>query len=144
MTAGRKTFGSLSCISAETLGVLTELGFHYATPVQEATIPLLCGHKDVAVDACTGSGKTLAFLVPIIEKLRSADSPLKKHQVPVVLIWSSPAVSSPIKLHDQVQSRSSLTLVWLPGRGLGYIAHTRACSPDPQSPSAVPEVRPRP
>ena len=79
--ASRRTFDSLNCLSSETLEVLQQLGFEYATPVQEATIPLLCGHKDVAVDACTGSGKTLAFLLPTIEKLRALESPLKKHQV---------------------------------------------------------------
>lgn len=50
--------------------------------VQEATIPLFAGNKDVAVDAQTGSGKTLAFVIPVIEKLRRLDESLKKHQVP--------------------------------------------------------------
>jgi len=49
--------------------------------VQEATIPLFASNKDVAVDAQTGSGKTLAFVVPVVEKLRRLDEPLKKHQV---------------------------------------------------------------
>lgn len=78
--AGRK-FGDMPVISAETLKVLDSLGFSTATPVQEATIPLFAGNKDVAVDACTGSGKTLAFVVPIIEKLRKLEASLKKHQV---------------------------------------------------------------
>lgn len=47
---------------------------------QEATIPLFCGNKDVAVDACTGSGKTLAFLLPVVERLRRLEQPLKKNQ----------------------------------------------------------------
>ena len=87
MLAGCKSFESLQCISPPTLAVLHQLGFRQATPVQEATIPLLCGHKDVSVDACTGSGKTLAFLVPLLEKLRNLDSPLKDHQV--LLLWFS-------------------------------------------------------
>ena len=90
MAAGRKSFDGLCWLSGETLRVLHGLGFSHATPVQEATIPLLCGHKDVAVDACTGSGKTLAFLVPIIEKLKALDSPLKIHQV------LQPASASPV------------------------------------------------
>jgi hypothetical protein len=76
-----RPFGDLGCISKATLGVLSSLGFETATPVQEATIPLFCGHKDVAVDACTGSGKTLAFVVPVIEKLRKREEKLKQHQV---------------------------------------------------------------
>jgi ATP-dependent RNA helicase DDX55/SPB4 len=75
-------FSDLKCISKETLQILTSLGFTSATPVQEATIPLFCGNKDVAVDACTGSGKTLAFIIPVIEKLRRLETKLKQHQVP--------------------------------------------------------------
>lgn len=73
-------FRQLKCISKATLEVLDAQGFVAVTPVQEATIPLLCGNKDVAVDAATGSGKTLAFLIPIIEKLRRLEEPLKRHQ----------------------------------------------------------------
>lgn len=78
---GSKPFAELRCISKATLSVLSALGFVHATPVQEATIPLFCGHKDVAVDACTGSGKTLAFVIPLVEKLRRLEEPLKPHQV---------------------------------------------------------------
>lgn len=64
-------FRDLPCLSPETIAVLEQqLGFDTTTPVQEATIPLLSGNKDVAVDACTGSGKTLAFVLPVVEKLR--------------------------------------------------------------------------
>lgn len=80
---GPKKFSELDCISQPTLDVITSLGFQTTTPVQEATIPLFCGNKDVAVDACTGSGKTLAFAVPVVERLRKLEEPLKTHQVPV-------------------------------------------------------------
>ena len=80
MVVGRPV-RAFKCISKKTLEVLEAQGFVNATPVQEATIPLLCGNKDVAVDACTGSGKTLAFVVPVVEKLRRLEEPLKKHQV---------------------------------------------------------------
>lgn len=79
--ANLRPFSELGCISKPTLEVIESLGFKTATPVQEATIPLFCGHKDVAVDACTGSGKTLAFVVPVIEKLRRREDKLKQHQV---------------------------------------------------------------
>jgi ATP-dependent RNA helicase DDX55/SPB4 len=74
-------FEELEGVSAETLAVLHSFGFTQATPVQEATIPLFCGNKDVAVDAATGSGKTLAFLVPIVERLRKQKSEAKTHEV---------------------------------------------------------------
>jgi ATP-dependent RNA helicase DDX55/SPB4 len=68
-------------LSEESRSVLAAQGFTRATPVQEATIPLFSGHKDVAVDACTGSGKTLAFVLPVVEKMRRLEEPLKRHQV---------------------------------------------------------------
>ena len=79
--AGPKLFSEMPCISHETQEVLAAQGFVRTTPVQEATIPLFCGNKDVAVDACTGSGKTLAFVVPVVEKLRRLEEALKLHQV---------------------------------------------------------------
>jgi ATP-dependent RNA helicase DDX55/SPB4 len=79
--AGPRRFEDIKAISPETLSVLQGLGFTTATPVQDATIPLFAGNKDVAVDACTGSGKTLAFVIPVIEKLRRLEEPLKPHQV---------------------------------------------------------------
>jgi ATP-dependent RNA helicase DDX55/SPB4 len=84
-----RSFRDIREISKQTLDVLDSLGFQQATPVQEATIPLFCGHKDVAVDACTGSGKTLAFVIPITEKLRRLEEPLKKHQVRMCACSSS-------------------------------------------------------
>ena len=75
------SFSDLGCLSGGTISCLTALGFTHATPVQEATLPLFCGNKDVAVEACTGSGKTLAFVVPVVERLRRLSSPLSRHQV---------------------------------------------------------------
>lgn len=68
-------------LSPESLDVLQKLGFEFCTPVQAATIPLFTGNKDVVVDACTGSGKTLAFILPLVERLRRLESPLRKHEV---------------------------------------------------------------
>jgi ATP-dependent RNA helicase DDX55/SPB4 len=95
MTEGKR-FAELG-LSDETLDIIEKrLGFDRATPVQEATIPLFSGHKDVSVDACTGSGKTLAFVVPIIEKLRKFPKPLKKHQVAAVVISPTRELSKQI------------------------------------------------
>lgn len=70
--SGPVLFSDLDCISPEVVSVLHAQSFVRATPVQEAVLPLFCSHKDVAVDAATGSGKTLAFILPIVERLRSA------------------------------------------------------------------------
>lgn len=45
------------------------IGFENATPVQEATIPLILEDKDIIAAAQTGTGKTAAFLLPIIHKI---------------------------------------------------------------------------
>ena len=73
-------------LSAATLEALGAHGFETATPVQEATIPRLLRHQDVAVQACTGSGKTLAFLIPLVELLHRREDPLRKHQVGALII----------------------------------------------------------
>ena len=70
--SGPALFSDLDCISPQVVSVLHAQSFVRATPVQEAVLPLFCSHKDVAVDAATGSGKTLAFILPIVERLRSA------------------------------------------------------------------------
>ena len=81
-----QTFRDLDCLSEQSLKVLTELGFVHPTPVQSAVLPLLLQqNKDVAVDACTGSGKTLAFLLPIVERLRRLEDPLKPQQASLLL-----------------------------------------------------------
>ncbi|KAF5752595.1 DEAD-box ATP-dependent RNA helicase 18 [Tripterygium wilfordii] len=83
-------------LSEPVLNALTEAGFEYCTPVQAATIPLLCSFKDVAVDAATGSGKTLAFVVPLVEIFRRATGPTKPHEVMGVIISPTRELSSQI------------------------------------------------
>jgi len=51
------------------LKALDELGYHYATPIQEATVPLLLTSRDVAGQAQTGTGKTNAFLLGVLNEL---------------------------------------------------------------------------
>ncbi|XP_074287180.1 LOW QUALITY PROTEIN: DEAD-box ATP-dependent RNA helicase 18-like [Silene latifolia] len=83
-------------LSEPVLEALDRCGFHYCTPVQAATIPLLLNHKDVAVNAATGSGKTLAFVVPLVEILRRFSTPLKPHKVLAVIISPTRELSSQI------------------------------------------------
>lgn len=84
-------------LSEPVLEALSQAGFEFCTPVQAATIPLLCSFKDVAVDAATGSGKTLAFVVPLVEILRrSSSAPPKRHQVLGIIISPTRELSSQI------------------------------------------------
>nr|XP_043615383.1 DEAD-box ATP-dependent RNA helicase 18 [Erigeron canadensis] len=82
-------------LSDEVLTVLSSSGFEFCTPVQAATIPLLCSYKDVAVDAATGSGKTLAFVVPLVEILRRTKT-AKPHEVLGIIISPTRELSSQI------------------------------------------------
>ncbi|VVB13329.1 unnamed protein product [Arabis nemorensis] len=84
-------------LSGDIIEALNRSGFEFCTPVQAATIPLLCSYKDVAVDAATGSGKTLAFLVPLVELLRRSTSyPPKSHEVMAVIISPTRELSTQI------------------------------------------------
>ncbi|KAJ3693810.1 hypothetical protein LUZ60_009290 [Juncus effusus] len=85
-------------LSPPVLQTLNEGGFTRCTPVQEATVPLLLSHKDVAVDAATGSGKTLAFLLPFTEIIMRccAGSSPKKHQIFGMIISPTRELSSQI------------------------------------------------
>lgn len=83
-------------LSGAVLEALTHSGFEFCTPVQAATIPLLCSFKDVAVDAATGSGKTLAFVVPLVEILRRSSSHPKPHQVLGIIISPTRELSTQI------------------------------------------------
>jgi superfamily II DNA/RNA helicase len=104
-TVGARAFKEFTELSPESLAVLSQLGLVHATPVQEAVIPLFCGFKDVAVDACTGSGKTLAFVLPIVEKLRRLEERLLKHQVGAIII------SPTRELAKQVGMKQSASLM---------------------------------
>ena len=85
--AASVSFAALSpALDATTLAALHAHDFRTATPVQEATIPRLLRHQDVAVQACTGSGKTLAFLVPLFELLRRREDALRSHEVGALVI----------------------------------------------------------
>lgn len=48
---------------------LEAMRFEEATPVQEATIPVIMEGKDIIAVAQTGTGKTAAYLLPILNKL---------------------------------------------------------------------------
>jgi hypothetical protein len=76
-----RPFTSFPELSPPVLALLAAQGFTAATPVQEAVIPLLAAHSDVAADAATGSGKTLAFVLPLVERLRRLEAPLGRLEV---------------------------------------------------------------
>lgn len=64
----KKTFDSFS-LSKKTKKSLSEMGFIWATEIQQKCIESGLKGKDLIATAKTGSGKTLAFVIPIIEIL---------------------------------------------------------------------------
>ncbi|KAL4433585.1 hypothetical protein ABPG75_000026 [Micractinium tetrahymenae] len=97
-------------LGGDLLRALEDAGFAEPTPVQEATIPLFCGNKDVAVDACTGSGKTLAFVLPVVERLRRLEPPLKRNQVGAVIVSPTRELARQI---SEVAQPFIATVPWL-------------------------------
>lgn len=54
-------------LTKDLLTAIKRSGFEEATPIQEATIPLVLSHKDVIGQAQTGTGKTAAFGLPLLQ-----------------------------------------------------------------------------
>jgi len=73
--AGKRRFHDFS-LPDLLLRAIADLGFHYATPIQAATIPHALGGRDLIGKAQTGTGKTAAFLIGIITDL--LDYPLER------------------------------------------------------------------
>lgn len=56
-------------IDPRCLSVLDTQGIEEPTPVQEQSIPLVLGGKDLVATAQTGTGKTLGYVLPVLTRL---------------------------------------------------------------------------
>lgn len=56
-------------LDARVLSALEDIGYEKPSPIQEQTIPLLLGGRDVVGLAQTGTGKTAAFALPALSRL---------------------------------------------------------------------------
>jgi ATP-dependent RNA helicase DeaD len=65
------TFEQLG-LGAPLLKAIADVGYESPSPIQQKTIPLLLGGRDVVGQAQTGTGKTAAFALPILERLGPA------------------------------------------------------------------------
>ncbi|HJN37937.1 MAG TPA: ATP-dependent RNA helicase DbpA [Gammaproteobacteria bacterium] len=54
-------------LNPDVLKNLSQLGYNFMTPVQEASLPAILAGKDVIAKAKTGSGKTVAFSLGLLE-----------------------------------------------------------------------------
>jgi len=59
-------------LSESLLKAIADVGYEVPSPIQQRTIPLLLGGRDVVGQAQTGTGKTAAFALPILERLGPA------------------------------------------------------------------------
>ncbi|HWV89974.1 MAG TPA: DEAD/DEAH box helicase, partial [Burkholderiales bacterium] len=72
--ANQGTFMSFSLLGLDStlLSNLTRLGYTEPTPVQREAIPAVLAGDDLLVSSQTGSGKTAAFVLPGLQRLRTA------------------------------------------------------------------------
>ncbi|MDQ5850250.1 MAG: DEAD/DEAH box helicase [Pseudomonadota bacterium] len=61
-------------LDSSLLSTLAALGYTEPTPVQHAAIPAVLAGGDLLVSSQTGSGKTAAFVLPGLQRLRTASS----------------------------------------------------------------------
>ncbi len=53
---------------------LFSMGFNKPTPIQEQAIPTILSNKDLIACAQTGTGKTAAYVLPVLNKILSAEN----------------------------------------------------------------------
>ena len=66
------TFEDLQ-LSEGMLATIADLGYEAPTPIQEQTIPLLLGGRNIIAQAQTGTGKTAAYAIPMVECMEPED-----------------------------------------------------------------------
>ena len=90
-------------LSAALQQKLANACFATPTPVQAAAIPHALEGKDVLATAQTGTGKTLAFLIPILEKLATAEP---KKLSALVLVPTRELAMQVYEQFEKLRSRS--------------------------------------
>ena len=94
-------------LGPQVLRAITELGYTTPTPIQEQTIAMLLGGRDVIAQAPTGTGKTAAYGLPIVERL---DEDALKPQALVVAPTRELAMQVAEALHTMGKYREMVTL----------------------------------
>ncbi|SFF02621.1 ATP-dependent RNA helicase RhlE [Thermoflexibacter ruber] len=62
-------------LNKQILSAVQEVGYQKPTPIQAKAIPLILDGHDILGIAQTGTGKTAAFVIPILMKIKYAQSP---------------------------------------------------------------------
>ncbi len=87
-------------LSDDILDGLDSMNFFEASPIQEATIPLLLDGHDMIACAQTGTGKTAAYLLPIMQRISQGEG--AKDKVNALII--APTRELAIQIDQQVQA----------------------------------------
>ena len=80
------------------LAGIADAGFHYCTPIQEQTLPLALGGRDVGGQAQTGTGKTAAYLVALYSRLHGSE-PLRARQPGPRALILAPTRELAVQIH---------------------------------------------
>lgn len=64
-------------LDARLAKAIPKLKIDHPTAVQEKTCPAIISGKDVLIKSPTGTGKTLAYIIPLIQRLISGQTPIK-------------------------------------------------------------------
>ncbi len=73
-------------LSPDILKALSDKGYHSATPIQEALIPVMFSRRDIMAGAQTGTGKTAGFSLPILQDLNKSFVEGKHYPKAVILV----------------------------------------------------------
>ena len=95
-------FSSLE-LDERLLSAMDRQEFHFCTPIQAQTLPLLLSGKDVSGQAQTGTGKTLAFLLACAQRILHSDKPQTAPGKPRVLIMA-PTRELAIQIHKDAEA----------------------------------------
>ena len=90
-------FSSLQ-LPEEVFKGIVDAGFRYCTPIQEETLPLALGGRDVAGQAQTGTGKTAAYLVALFCNLANSKPLPAQESAPRALILA-PTRELAVQIH---------------------------------------------
>ena len=88
-------FASLG-LSKQLADTLEKSGYSDPTPIEEKTIPELLKGRDVVGIAQTGTGKTAAFVLPILEKLIQAKTPVEPKRCTALIVVPTRELASQI------------------------------------------------
>jgi len=126
-------------LSPELLRAVADQGYTEPTPVQAAAIPLVLAGRDVLAGAQTGTGKTAAFVLPILQRLGTAN-PVSDRRAPIRVLVVVPTRELALQVEESVRTygarhRFRSTTIY---GGVGFDPQVRALRAGPDIVVATP------